>query len=159
MQYILAAALIAQFTGIDLSKSNVAPLVQSISDYLADPTELTSEVPIDRNNSEVLATSPSAAAALGKENDEPDAPVSVAATTPTIVPSEPAPIDSPAAGVAVLSGPILPSVLIPPSDASSTTPTWYRLYRGYYYCVPAPDTRAPFYCVTKGLRVGLFAGW
>ncbi|KAH7909086.1 hypothetical protein BJ138DRAFT_1102954, partial [Hygrophoropsis aurantiaca] len=36
---------------------------------------------------------------------------------------------------------------------------WRHSYRGFLYEVPRPDAVGPFYCVTKGTRVGIFSGW
>lgn len=182
MQHFLAAALVAQFTNVHLSKSSVTNLARSFLDYFANQTASPSDIP-----DEAVVTPPSITAAFidsqitdpGNVTVEhevtlpsPDSPPVVTVLSDVtesketglaghgdtaMLTAEPAP--APVPGVAVLSGPVLPSVLVPPPDAPGSTSTWYRLYRGYSYCVPAPDSPAPFYCVTKGLRVGIFSGW
>ncbi|KAF8836636.1 hypothetical protein BDN67DRAFT_910776, partial [Paxillus ammoniavirescens] len=39
------------------------------------------------------------------------------------------------------------------------SPMWYRLYCRYYYCVSSPSAHGLFYCVSKGLHVGVFVTW
>ncbi|KIJ60878.1 hypothetical protein HYDPIDRAFT_170023 [Hydnomerulius pinastri MD-312] len=79
----------------------------------------------------------------------------VAATLPVnVVP----PIIVPGPGRAVLTGPPGLSVLLPP-PRPPTAQIWYRWYRGYVYHVPQPGDLGPFYCVTKGLHVGVFSVW
>ncbi|KAF8125288.1 hypothetical protein EV363DRAFT_1402523 [Boletus edulis] len=46
-----------------------------------------------------------------------------------------------------------------PPHRSSPPQDWYRIYRGYHYCVPAPTAPPPYYMVTKGLHVGIVSGW
>ncbi|KAF8128999.1 hypothetical protein EV363DRAFT_1400245 [Boletus edulis] len=63
-------------------------------------------------------------------------------------------------GHAVLTGPPGPSVLIPPSPPPAPQ-RWHKCYRGYVYNFPSPNelNNDRFYCVTKGVRVGVFADW
>lgn len=62
-------------------------------------------------------------------------------------------------GKARLSEPPGPSTLLPPPPPPALQ-RWHRCYRGYVYNWPAPkEDKGPFYCVTKGTRVGIFTDW
>ncbi|KAH7918409.1 hypothetical protein BV22DRAFT_1134608 [Leucogyrophana mollusca] len=36
---------------------------------------------------------------------------------------------------------------------------WKQSYRAFVYEVPSPSALPPFYCISKGTRVGVFSGW
>jgi hypothetical protein len=77
-------------------------------------------------------------------------------TTPS--PNAILPVTLPGPGKAILTDPPGLSVLLPPPRRPAAQ-IWYRRYRGYIYNVPPPKDAGPFYCVTKGLRVGIFSAW
>ncbi|KAH7919222.1 hypothetical protein BV22DRAFT_1134002 [Leucogyrophana mollusca] len=47
---------------------------------------------------------------------------------------------------------------VPPSSPPAAQ-VYRQSYRGFVYEVPSVDAPGPFYCVTKGTRVGVFSSW
>ncbi|KAH7920332.1 hypothetical protein BV22DRAFT_1133153 [Leucogyrophana mollusca] len=50
------------------------------------------------------------------------------------------------------------AILIPPEPLPAPQ-IWIQRYKSFDYEVPGPGAARPFYCITKGSRLGVFSGW
>ncbi|KAH7919290.1 hypothetical protein BV22DRAFT_1133938 [Leucogyrophana mollusca] len=93
------------------------------------------------------------------------APPSNPSTAPTpgpaaAVPSSPATAAIPPSPLSDDSSPFVygtGAILFAPDIQAPSV--WHQRYNGFDYEVPRPNSKGPFYCVTKGTRLGIFAGW
>jgi hypothetical protein len=153
----LLAYLVQALAGLRISRRSAEVLVQALS-LIAEEQSFFYPV-VGAEDDISCDTSGTALDGLSRQEAHP----TIATTSPVTSPSSLTgrSIAPTLPGRAILSGPSAPSVILAPPPPPALQ-QWYRVYRGYVYNYPMPtelNRGSPFYCVTKGLRVGIFTDW